>query len=393
MIRGHIDPAFATVRDALAENLAERGETGAAVAVYVDGRKVVDLWAGERAPGVPWEEDSVALVWSATKGMAALVAQRLVDTGRLELDAPLVRWWPEFGQRGKEEITVADVLTHGARLPYPPGYEAIATADGPEGWDRVDDLTALLERAEPILPAGAHGYHALTFGLLLDGVVTRATGRSVGEIFAEEIAGPLGLDEAWIGQPPEAEETIAQLELVVPPPPTDDPDLLAAMAWAMSAEGPVGRALLVGPSGAMNFAEIGNDPRFRMVPQPAGTGVVSARSLARMYATLAEGGELDGTRIVSETSVIDHTTERWRGEDATLLAEKRYALGYMLPGTPTERYGPAEKAFGHPGMGGSLGFADPEARVGFAYVTRHMVFEVSVDPRVDAVAEAVYAAL
>lgn len=393
MIRGHNDPAFSAVREAFEANVVERGEKGAAVAAYVGGRKVVDLWAGERTPGEPWEEDTVALVWSATKGMTSLVVQRLVDTGRLELDAPLVRWWPEFGQGGKEDITLADTLTHGARLPFPPGYEAVATADGPEGWDRVDDLTALLERAEPVLPPGTHGYHALTFGLLLNEVVNRATGRSIGQTFADEIAGPLGLDGAWIGLPSEVEGRVARLELTIPPPPTDDPEMLAAMAWAMSSEGPIGRALLVGPSGATNFADVGNDAAFRAVEHPAGNGVVSARSLARMYAMLAGGGELDGVRIVSEASVVDHATERWRGEDATLLAEKRYALGYMLPGTPTERYGPAERAFGHPGMGGSIGFADPEAEVGFAYVTRHMVFEVQVDPRVDAVADALYDAL
>lgn len=393
MIRGHIDPAFSAVEEAFAANFAERGETGAAVAVYVDGRPVADLWAGERAPGHEWEQDTVVLVWSATKGITALTLQRLVDTGRLALDEPVVTWWPEFGTGGKDEITLSDVLTHGARLPYPPGYETIATADGPAGWDRVDALTDLLEVAEPVLPPGVHGYHALTFGLLLNRIVSRATGRSIGQIFAEEIAGPLSLDAAWIGRPAAGEDRIAELELTIPPPPTDDPDMLAAMAWAMSAEGPIGRSLLVGPSGAMNFPDIGNDPSFRRVEHPAANGVVSARALARMYAMLAAGGSLDGVSVVSPSSVADHSAERWRGEDATLLSEKRYALGYMLPGTPTERYGPAEKAFGHPGMGGSLGFADPDAKVGFAYVTRHMVFEVAVDPRVDAVADAVYDSL
>ncbi len=233
----------------------------------------------------------------------------------------------------------------------------------------------------------------MTFGLLLNEVVRRATGGTIGEIFASEIAGPLGLDEAWIGQPPKVDSQVAELHLTVPPPPTDDPDFLAAMAFAMSSEGPIGRALMVGPSGAMNFAEIGNDPGFRHVEHPAANGVVSARSLARMYAMLAAGGTLDGVSVVSAESVESHSAEQWRGEDATLLAEKRYALGYMLPGTPTERFGPAEKAFGHPGMGGSLGFADPEANVGFAYVTRHMVFEVAVDPRVNALADALYGCL
>ncbi len=393
MIRGYVDPGFSAVEEAFSANFTERGDTGAAVTAYVDGRKVVDLWGGERAPGAEWDEDTVVLVWSATKGMTSLVIQRLVDTGRLDLHAPVTRWWPEFGTGGKEDVTVADILTHGARLPYPPGYEAVATADGPAGWDRVGDLTALLERAEPVLPPGAHGYHAMTFGLLLNEVVRRATGGTIGEIFASEIAGPLGLDQAWIGQPPEVDPQVAELHLTVPPPPTDDPDFLAAMAFAMSSEGPIGRALMVGPSGAMNFAETGNDPGFRHVEHPAANGVVSARSLARMYAMLAAGGTLDGVSVVSAESVESHSAEQWRGEDATFLAEKRYAFGYMLPGTPTERFGPAEKAFGHPGMGGSLGFADPEANVGFAYVTRHMVFEVAVDPRVNALADALYGCL
>lgn len=393
MVHGHCDRAFDTVREAFAANFAERAETGAALSVYADGRKVVDLWGGDAGPGRPWEQDTITPVWSATKGITALVVQRLVDTGRLGLDTPVAHWWPEFAQGGKEKITVADVLTHGARLPYPPGYAEIVTADGPEGWDRVEDLTRLLEQAEPIWPEGTHGYHSVTFGLLLNGVVRRATGSSIGALLRDEIAGPLGIEAAWIGQPAEVEDRVAHLELTIPPPPTDDPEILAFMAHAMSSEGSIGRSLFVGPSGAMNFTAVGNDPRFRAVEHPAANGVVDARSLARVYAALAGGGELDGVRVVSEESIARHSAEQWHGNDATLMAEKRYALGYMLPGTPTERYGPADKAFGHPGMGGSLGFADPEARIGFGYVTRHMVFEITVDPRVDAVADAVYASL
>ncbi len=391
-IQGTTAPGFEPVGEAFSDNFTDRNEIGGAFTAYHRGRKVVDIWGGESRPGVPWHEDTTTLVWSATKGMSALVAHVLADRGELELNRPVADYWPEFAAGDKGDITVLDILTHGARLPWPPGYHEVLTADDVEGWDDPSPLLALLERAEPILEPGHHGYHALTFGLLLGEVVRRATGRSLGTVFRHQIAEPLAL-QTRIGTSPSEQATLAQLSLTIPPPPTDDPEILAMMAEALGPEGPTGRCLLVGEAGPTLFDRIGNDSGFQAAEYPAANGTTDARSLARMYALLAMGGELDGVRLVSEESVDRHRREQWRGIDESLGAEKRYATGYMLAGTEAETFGPNPDAFGHPGMGGSLGFADPEAGVGFGYVTNHMIFEVAVDPRARALADALYACL
>ncbi len=391
-IQGRVAPGFEPVLEAFSANFTDRNEIGGAFAAYHRGRKVVDIWGGESRPGQPWREDTCTLVWSATKGMASLVAHLLVDRGALDPGRAIADYWPEFAAGGKDGITVLDILTHGARLPWPPGYPAVITADDIDGWDDPSPLIRLLERAEPVLPPGHHAYHALTFGLLLGEVVLRATGRTLGTIFREEIAQPLALNTR-IGTPVTEQDSLAELSLTIPPPPTDDPEVLAMMAEALGPEGPTGRCLLVGQAGPTLFDRIGNDPGFRAAEYPAANGTTDARSLARMYALLAGGGELDGTRLVSEESVDRHRREQWRGIDESLGAEKRYGTGYMLAGTEAETFGPNPDAFGHPGMGGSLGFADPESGIGYGYVTNHMIFEVAVDPRARALADALYSCI
>ncbi|MFQ5557377.1 MAG: serine hydrolase domain-containing protein, partial [Acidimicrobiales bacterium] len=170
-IDGEAAAGFEAVREAFAENFSERGEVGAAIAAYHDGRKVVDLWGGDAAPGVPWVRDTMTVVWSSTKGISALVAQLLVDRDSLDLDEVVATYWPEFAANGKADTTVRDILTHGARLPYPPGYRAVASGDSPRGWGDTAALVELLQEAEPVLPEGVHGYHAITYGLLLGEVV------------------------------------------------------------------------------------------------------------------------------------------------------------------------------------------------------------------------------
>jgi len=391
-INGEVLDGFDAVKDAFAENFSKRGDVGAAFCAYHDGHKVVDLWGGDAAAGVPWAEDTVAIVWSTTKGLSALVAQLLADRGQLDIDALVSAYWPEFGINGKDQVTVRDVLTHGARLPWPPGYSAIATADGPEGWDDTAGVVGLLEQAVPVLPEGTHGYHAVTFGLLIGEIVRRATGRTLGTVFREEVAGPLGLD-TMIGAAAVSEHRFAELQLTIPPPPTDDPEVLAMMAEAMGPNGALGQSLWVGERGLGDYADIGNSRQLRSSEHPACGGVTDARGLAKMYSMLAAGGELEGVRIVSADSIAAHSAEQWRGTDAILGAEKRYGTGYMLAGTEAEVFGPNPNAFGHPGMGGSLGFADPEAGVGYGYVMNHMIFEVAIDPRARALADALYGCL
>lgn len=391
-IAGEVADGFEPVREAFQQNFVRRADIGAAVSIYHRGDKIVDLWGGEARRGEPWVEDTLALVWSTTKGMSAFVAQLLSDRSDLELDSPVVAYWPEFGANGKNEITVRDVLSHGARLPYIPGYRGVMTVDSPAGWGNVAGLVALAESATPVLGAGDHGYHALSFGVLLGEIVKRATGQTLGTVFREEIAEPLGL-ETYIGLPDSVSDRVAELQLTMPPPPTDDPVVLAAMAEAMGPNGPVGQALLVGDNGLDGYAAVGNSHDFRAAEFPAANGVTDARSLAKMYGLLANGGEIGGVRLTTDASIAAQSAQQWRGTDATLGDEKRYSSGYMLAGTPAESFGPNPDAFGHPGMGGSLGFADSKTGIGFGYVMNHMVFEVAVDPRVLALTDALYSCL
>ena len=390
-IKGAVTAGFEPVREAFASNFAERGEVGAAFCAYVDGKKAVDVWGGEARPGVPWAEDTLCLVWSTTKGATALVAQMLADRGLLDVDAPVARYWPEFAAEGKGGITVRQVMTHAAGLPYWEGYRDLVHHDSPEGWDRTDDIAAALAAARPIWePGSQHGYHAITYGWLLGEIARRVTGKTLGTYFREEIAAPLGLD-FWIGLPAEQHNRVADL---LPAPPPDDPDLAQAMTVLMGPDALTGQALLVGPRGGLDHsAETANSSTFRAAEIPAGSGMTDARSLARMYAALAVGGELDGVRIVSPESIAAHTAGQFRGDDVVLVSQKRYALGYMRPCPPTEVFGPNDEAFGHPGMGGSLGFADPVARVGYGYVMNQLMPGLQVDPRARALADALYGCL
>lgn len=390
-IDGTVAAGFEPVREAFAANFAERGDVGAAFAAYVDGENVVDIWGGEARPGVPWSEDTLCLVWSTTKGATALAAQILAERDQLDVEAPVARYWPEFAANGKPAVTVRDVLTHAAGLPYWEGYPELVTLDSSEGWGRSEDIARALADAAPVVEPGAiHGYHAVTYGWLLGELVRRITGVSLGEFFRAEVAEPLGLS-FWIGLPPDEHSRVADL-LSAPPP--DDPELAAMMEAAMGPDALTGRALLVGPGGGVEHAaETANSAEFRAAEVPAASGVTDARSLARMYAMLARGGELNGVRIVSPQSIAAHTTEQYRGDDVVLASEKRYALGYMRPCPPAEVFGPNDEAFGHPGMGGSLGFADPVARVGFGYVMNQMMPGIQVDPRARGLADALYASL
>lgn len=390
-IEGLVAPGFEAVRGAFAANFAERHEVGAAFAAYVDGVKVADLWAGEARPGTPWSESTLCPVWSATKGATALVAQILAGRGQLDVDAPVARYWPEFATNGKAAITVRDVLTHGAGVPTWEGYRDLLTIDAGDGWGDLEAIVTALAGAKTAWEPGTkHGYHAVTFGWLVGEVVRRLTGAGLGEVFRAEVAEPLGLD-FWIGLPPAEHGRVADM---LPAPPPDDPEIAVAMAALMGPDSLTGRALFVGPDGGLdNAAALSNAAAFRAAEVPAANGITDARSLARMYAMLAAGGELDGVRIVSPQSIAAHAREQYRGPDVLLHAEKRYALGYMRPCPPAEEFGPNDEAFGHPGMGGSLGFADPAARVGFGYVMNQMMPGIQVDPRARALADALYASL
>jgi CubicO group peptidase (beta-lactamase class C family) len=397
-VAGFTAPGFERVRDAFAENLAAGRDVGAAFAAYHRGERVVDLWGGvaDPATGRAWAEDTLVLVYSSTKGAAATCAHVLVDAGRLDLDAPVAQYWPEFAQAGKEGVTVSDVLSHQAGLAWVD--DELTLAEVLAGRPLVD---ALARQAPLWEPRAAHGYHAVTYGTLVGEIVQRITGRSLGAYFAAEIAGPLGLDFC-IGLPAASEPRVAPLigNLGATPDAVGDGALdetaLASLAELIGPTSKLGRALTV--NGA--FARLGDIPapggnvfnsrEVHAAELPAANGIGDARSLARMYAACI--GEVDGVRLFGDARMRDASTRRTVGPDIVILdLDLQFGLGYFVPSSIMTIGGPS--SFGHAGAGGSLGWADPDAGLAFAYVMNRMDLGLAGDVRSYSLAAACYDAI
>ncbi|MFJ8534305.1 serine hydrolase domain-containing protein [Streptomyces sp. NPDC093591] len=382
-VNGTVAEGFEPVREAFVRNFAALGERGAAVAVYRDGHKVVDLWAGTRDVDseAPWQHGTAQVVRSATKGVAAAVPLILHQRGELDLDAPLAEYWPEFKAHGKERLLVRHVLNHRAGLPVLDRpltpEEALDPHRGPE---------AVAGQAPAWEPGTDHGYHALTYGWLLDELVRRVTGRWAGEWLAAEVAGPLGLD-LWLGLPESEAGRVGRTGRVDGPEPAGglrsrpkrsvteaygDPDSLTRRAFA-----------------AITPFPDQNDPAYRAAALPATNGIATADGLARFYAALI--GEVDGVRLFDPATVELARAEESAGPDRVLVVGTRFGLGYMLHGTASPLLGPG--SFGHPGRGGALGFADPESGIAFGYVTNGFRKTVTADPRAQGLIRAVRVAL
>jgi CubicO group peptidase (beta-lactamase class C family) len=340
-IEGSYDNLFIAVPNALADMLDE-GDAGGSVAVFVDGEPVVDVWGGfaDADRTVPWERDTIVNVWSVTKTMTALCALVLADRGALDPDAPVARYWPEFGAAGKEKVLVRHLLSHTAGLP---------------DWDgQVEDLydwpaaTARLAARSPRWePGTAAGYHSLTQGFLVGEVVRRVTGRSVGEFLAEEVTGPLGAD-FHIGLPAEHDDRVARTI-----PPTGQGEDYAASAAGNPDGSEAGNGVCV---------RDGNSPAWRRAQIPAASGFGNARSVALVQSLLACGGEVNGVRLLSRAGCDRAGEEQFHGDDRVLGMPMRWGLGYGLFGT----------TYGWGGWGGSLVMIDPENRLAVAYVTQQM---------------------
>ncbi|GHH07962.1 serine hydrolase domain-containing protein [Streptomyces lanatus] len=382
-VNGVVAEGFEPVGEAFAKNFDALGERGAAVAVYLGGRKVVDLWAGTKdVDGTePWQHGTAQVVRSATKGVAAAVPLILHQRGELDLDAPVGEYWPEFKAHGKERLLVRHVLNHRAGLPVldrPLTPEA--ALDPHRGPAAVAAQTPTWE------PGTDHGYHALTYGWLLDELVRRVTGRWAGEWLAAEVAGPLGAD-LWLGLPESEVPRVGRAGRVDGPEPAgglrarpkrsvteayEDPDSLTRRAFA-----------------AITPFPDQNDPAYRAAALPATNGIATADGLARVYAALI--GEVDGVRLFDPETVELARTQESAGPDRVLVVNTRFGLGYMLHGTASPLLGPG--SFGHPGRGGALGFADPETGIAFGYVTNGFRKTVTADPRAQALVRAVRASL
>ena len=379
---GSVASGFEEVGNEFKRNFAERGEIGAAVAAYWRGEKVVDLWGGRRTPTGhdPWNEDTLVVVNSTTKGLSAMTIAVANSRGWIDYDTPVAEYWPEFAQNGKQAVTVRQLLGHEAGLVW------IDEPLRPEDMRDLDRVSAALARQKPAWkPGSRHGYHAMTIGLYMQELIRHVdpAHRTLGQFFAEEIAAPLGI-EFYIGLPRDIPDgRLAQLRLFSP--------MRAIRALPSAPKGYVMRILwpwsLLRKS--LMFADMDpNDRTLLDIEIPAGNGVGTARAIARAYSAFAEGGaELGITpeTLASLTAVNDPE----RSRDAVMGVPSWLSLGFLRPG-PQLDWGSSRRAFGTPGAGGSFGFADPDARLGYAYVMNNMEFEMFDDPREKALRDAVH---
>jgi CubicO group peptidase (beta-lactamase class C family) len=380
-VQGHCDERFAPIRAAFEGTFRDPEELGAAVTVQVGGQTVVDLWGGwaDAARTRPWERDTVVNVWSTTKGPIALCAHLLADRGQLDLDAPVATYWPEFAAAGKSSVLVRHLLSHRAGLA---GLREPCSLADMYDWELS---TARLAAMEPWWEPGTQsGYHALTYGFLVGEVIRRITGLLPGEYLHQEITGPLGIDFT-IGLP--EKETGRAAELV-------SPMGMTASEQAVFGElPPVALASLANP---VIGAADANTPEWRAAHIPAANGHGTARAVAALYGIFAHRGVADGRRVLSPEAAERAREGQGLCRDLVVGFEYEHdteiALGVWLSGLDAS-YGPNRRAFGHVGMGGSFGLADPEADVSVGYVVNRMGYSVADDPRKRALVDAVYAAL
>ncbi|MCC4318409.1 serine hydrolase domain-containing protein [Streptomyces malaysiensis] len=422
-VQGTVADGFGPVRDAFAANFTRHGERGAAVVLYREGEKVVDLWGGTKTPDgaddfdggegpdggegsgggegsdgreeskgghEPWTQDTAQVVRSVTKGVAAAVPLLLHQRGQLDLDGRVSTYWPEFKAAGKERVLVRHLLAHRTGVPV------LDTPLTPgQAIDGISGALAVAAQRPVWEPGTAHGYHAQTYSWLLGELVRRVTGRTIGRWIAEEIARPLGLD-LWLGLPEEQRGRVGRIAAVEPPaaPASAGPRLRPKRSVAEAYRDP--ESLTRRAFAAITPVPDENDPAYLAAELPASGGVATAEALARFYAALI--GPLpsartvrSGGRLFAPATLTMARTEESAGPDQVLVVGTRFGLGYMLHGPACPLLGPG--SFGHPGRGGSLAFADPEARIGFAYVTNGMRRGVTADPRAQALVRAVRTSL
>lgn len=383
-IEGICDERFAPVRTAFEKNFKGFEELGASVSVCVDGMPVVDLWGGKADPaGRPWEHDTIANVYSTTKGIAALAILRLAERGLVDLDAAMEKYWPEFGAEGKSSLTVRQCMAHRAGVP------ALRGPLPPEAMFDSPRLAAAMAAEAPWWEPGTqHGYHAVSYGWFAYELVRRLDGRDFSTFVREEFSGPLDLD-LFVGLPASEDGRTADLQPPGPPPP-GVPNLLEEELR----ERPESMTSKTFSNPVLDIGGV-NTRDWRATVMPAGNGHTNARALARIYGALAKGGRHKGTSVLDSGLIREAQVEQSSGPDAVLWQlPTRFGFGFMLTQEqPSAAFGPNADAFGHPGMGGSLGFADPEAGVGFGYVMNQMRLGILVDDRAAQLIDAVYASL
>lgn len=354
-MRSNAQERVQAILDELAKSGAEQGLQAAA---YLDGELVVDAWSGvaDPATGRPVDGETLFTVFSVTKGVTATLAHILAERGALDYDAPVARYWPEFGAAGKAGVTVRHALAHLAGVPQmPAGIDAAAICD----WD---GMCAAIAAQPPLWEPGTRtAYHAYTWGWIVGEITRRIDGRPVGQMVQEEICRPLGIDSLFFGITNEAEARVAPLE----------EGGWLAMQHTLPPEAMLLQAI---PLAVTPSAEVHNRPDVRRAVIPAGGGIMNARAIARHYAALVGDG-VDGVRLLTPERVRIATELQTGEADAVLGTPIRKGLGYFLGG-PASPMGDRISAFGHPGVGGAIGFADPEYRFTFALAKNRL----TVDP-------------
>ncbi len=344
------------------ENFEKFGELGAAVSVWQNGRPVADLYGGfcDARHEKPWTADTLVLVWSATKGVGSACVLHALQQHDIELDRRVAEFWPEFAEAGKDKITLAQLLSHQGGL---------CALDRRVDVLDYDAVIQALETQKPLWALGtAHGYHARTFGFLLDELVRRITGKTLSEYWRENFARPLQLD-FWIGLPEQENPRVATIYAAKsgksPEPKQFYLDLVAP--------GTLARKTFTSPYGLHVVSKM-NDPAIRAQPIVSFGGIGSASALAKFYSMLANGGSFDGKSFFSEKTIASMTTTLSDGIDRVFQIPTAFSAGFMQDSRHAARkmFGPSRTSFGHPGAGGSHAFADPESRIAFAYLMNQM---------------------
>jgi CubicO group peptidase (beta-lactamase class C family) len=391
VIDGYVAPGFEAVREEFRTNFTGRGELGAAVAAYVGGSKVVDLWGGYRDASRQdrWQEDTLVLVYSTSKGMAAVAMALAASRGLLDYDAPVASYWPEFAQNGKGSITVRTLLAHQAGLS---GLDVPLNARVLADLDAVADALAAQKPAWK--PGTRQGYHALTIGWYESALLRRVDplGRPLGRFFADEVAEPLGL-EFYFGLPSDVSpDRVARIKGASVPSMLTH---LGAMPPRMMASflRPRSHTARAFMNPRMRGPADLDRPEYRAVEIPAGGGIGQVRSIARAYSEMASGGASLGlSASVFEELVAPPRPPSGAQRDLVLWVPAAYSLGFVRPSEGFQ-FGLGPRSFGHPGAGGSFGFADPEAEVGFAYAPNRLGHHLRDDPREKSLRDALYRCL
>jgi CubicO group peptidase (beta-lactamase class C family) len=367
-INGTCAKGFEAVRSAFAANFASPGEAGASVSVVRNGEVVADLWGGyaDAARQRPWKRDTLANVWSTTKGMGALVCGMLVERGAMAYEDKVAKHWPEFAANGKADVTVGQMLSHQAGLCGPTVPTTVE-----DYYDQALMAKRLAEQAPIWTPGSRSGYHALSVGILAGELVKRVSGKSIGTFFRDEVAKPFGVD-FFIGLPQSAEMIPAKTNNM-PPPETLNASQIAAMG-----------------NPAVN-AEFPNKRGWRAAELSSANGQGTASALARVYGALAADGKIDGKALVRPETIRRMTAVQIEGHDEVLAMPARWGAGFLL--NVGGLYGPNDETFGHSGWGGSFGIADPKTGLAIAYVMNQMGPDLAGDARANAIVAATYASI